>query len=166
MSFAKILLGTARSPMFSLASSAICFATLTQLPRTIGFGFLPGFGIGGALACCLLVTASPTNRQRRTLHRATSYRLLVLLLAAGCVWISQQLVPPGECPSQALMTLGGIVPMILGGISGAQCAFGTLHDLLRISAFRPRRSLLATVQRREWKRWASAHGLPIGRPSR
>lgn len=166
MSLAKILLGTSRSPLLSLPSSIVCFAALTQAPRLVGLGFLPGFGVGGALACALLIVASPSNRLRRILHQGTSYRLLVLLAGAACAWIGQGLVPPGGCPTRALMILGGIAPMILGGVSGAQCAFAILADFLRISRANRRNALLAMVRRRELKRWARAHGHWIGRVAR
>ncbi len=167
MSLAKILLGTSRSPLFSLPSSVVCFAALTQAPRLVGLGFLPGFGVGGALAYVLLIPRRrSTGRQRRILHQGTNYRLLVLLAGAACAWIGQGLVPPGECPSRALMILGGIVPMILGGVSGAQCAIAILADFQRISHSNHRNSLLAAVRRRELKRWARAHGHWVGRVSR
>jgi hypothetical protein len=166
MSLAKILLGTSRSPLFSLPSSAICLAALTQAPGFVGLGFLPGFGVGGALACVLLIMASPSARHRRILHQGTNYRLLVLLAGTACAWIGQGLVPPGECPTRALMILGGIAPMILGGVSGAQCAFAILADFVRISRSNRRNALLAVVRRRELKRWVRAHGHWIGRASR
>lgn len=154
MTFAHILLGTARSPIASIATTLL-YLPLFNISEMTNAGLALGGALGttalGVLAC--LVTMTP--RRTRRLHRSANYRLQVLCVGGVCAWLGRELVPLGECPSTALMILGGYVPLALGGVGGAQFVAAIAADGLRLAHLRPRASLCVTVGRRERFRRAS-----------
>lgn len=154
MILAQIILGTTRSPIASIATTLL-YLPLFGVSEMTNAGFALGSTLGttamGVLACFV----SPTSCRIRRLHRLANYRLLVLCVGGACAWLGRKLVPSGECPSTALMILGGYIPVALGGISGAQFVVAIGADGLWLAHTWRRASLCAAIARRERERRAS-----------
>ena len=166
MSLAKILLGTSRSPVLSLMSSMICVGVAGALPSLVGVTFIMALPIAAMVIGALVGLMPSFPRLLPHLRPCTQYRLPILILGAACVWIALALLSPVECPSRALRAFGGTTPMVLGAISGVQCAVALWLDCLRGERVSQRRALVAALHRRERERWARSHGHWIGRNSR
>lgn len=151
MILTKILLGTARSPFASIVSTLLCLP-LFDLSKTMTAGLAAGMSLGTVAVGMLMCVVTPTRRLTRRLHQLANYRVLVLCVGAACAWLGRNLVPPGECPSTALMILGGYIPAALGGISGAQFVAAICADGLRLTRTWRRASLCAAIGRRERER--------------
>lgn len=150
----KIILGTARSPFASIVTTLLCLP-LFNLSKTTTAGLAVGMAFGIMTVGFLMCFIAPTPRLTRRLHQLANYRLPALCVGVACAWVGRELVPLGECPSTALMILGGYIPAALGGISGAQFVAAIYADGLRLARTWRRASLCAAIARRERERRAA-----------